>query len=65
MRNDQNLSSQTPGQLKSTDTMQQTEDKQTPANAAPDKAAVPNLMDSVSLSREMMDKVQKESGQGG
>lgn len=65
MRNDQNLSSQTPGQLKTTDTMQQTESKQTPANAAPDKAAAPNLMDSVSLSREMMDKVQKESGQGG
>lgn len=65
MRNDQILAAQTQGQLKTGDTAQHTDDKQAPANAAPDRAAAPTLMDSVSLSREMMGRLQKESGQGG
>lgn len=66
MKNDQMSSSQTPGQLKSDDVTKQNEMKQeAPLNAAPEKAAASNLMNEVSLSREMMDRVQKESNQGG
>lgn len=65
-KNDQKVNDVTAQDLKKEDPARQTQEKEAVvAPAAQEPAKKPSVMDNVALSREMMSKLQKETGHGG
>lgn len=65
MRNDQKVNDVTAQDLKKEVPSQQTQEKEAVIPSAQEPAKKASVMDNVALSREMMSKLQKETGNGG